>query len=113
MGDPLLRLMWALPLVLVLGTAAILVLKRRLAPTSVHAPAPCRTQLRLIEELALPDESRLFLVDISGSMQLVVSSNRHVSLHTLDRSMRFDDAIVSKPSSNALWMLKLLKGAAK
>jgi flagellar biogenesis protein FliO len=79
MTDALLRLMWALPLVLVIGIAAALVLKRFVLP-GVGRPAPQGQRLTLRESLSISQDTRLHLLDIDGRAHLVIESGRQTVL---------------------------------
>jgi flagellar biogenesis protein FliO len=75
--DALWRLLWALPLVLALGAAAVLLLKRFVAPAG--APARPGRRMSACESVALSDETRVHLVEIDGKTWLVVESSRHAT----------------------------------
>jgi hypothetical protein len=75
--NSLLRLLWALPLVLAVGAAAMLVLRRFLVPAT-SPPGASRVAVR--ETVALSDHTRVHLLEIDGSGYLVVESTRSASL---------------------------------
>lgn len=70
MTDTLWRMTWALPLVLVLGVLAIVVLKRvlRAVPSSDSPP------MNLRQSLKLSDAAQLHLVALGGQSILVVET---------------------------------------
>jgi flagellar biogenesis protein FliO len=78
--DALWRLLWALPLVLALGVAAVLLLKRFVGPASA-ARWPGR-RMSACESVALSDETRLHLLEIDGKAWLVVESSRHATVQS-------------------------------
>lgn len=77
--DALGRLAWALPLVLLIGMAALLLLKRVVRATPPSSGHALRLSLR--ESLSLSDETRVHLIDLDGTACLVVESTRHATLH--------------------------------
>ncbi len=66
------RMVWALPLVVVIGTLAVLVLRRFVAPSRPAADNAKRMSVR--ESLSLSDETRVHLLEIDGKGYLVVES---------------------------------------
>ena len=78
MMDALLRLAWALPLVLGIGIAAAFVLKRFVVPAASAAPQGQRLNLR--ESLAISEETRLHLLEVDGKAHLVIESARQTVL---------------------------------
>jgi hypothetical protein len=84
MNDSLSRLVWALPLVLVLGVVAILIVKRSLDRLGVRgADAP--ESMRLRQTLALPDGLQAHLLDIDGQSLLVLSGHGPATVQLLPR----------------------------
>ena len=79
--DTLWRLVWALPLVLVTGFAAMLVLKRFMA-ASPPATRDIR-RLTLRESLTLSEESRLHLIEVDRETYLIIESSRHAALQSI------------------------------
>ncbi len=77
--DALWRLVWALPVELVTGVAAMLVLRRVLGRHH-SSPATREPRLRAIETLAVSDETRAYLVEIDRRPMLVIESTRQVTL---------------------------------
>jgi len=83
--NPLLRLLWALPLVLAVGVAGMLVLRRFLAPAAAPRGA-MRVVLR--ETLALSEHSRVHLLEIDGGGYLIVESAQNATLQPLSSPVR-------------------------
>ena len=82
MNDTLIRLTWALPLVLVLGVVAILVL-RRVAPV-LQGPTAQPNQLQLQESLRLSDKTVVHLVHAGGKPLLIAEgADGQVAVHSL------------------------------
>ncbi len=75
------RLVWALPLVLAVGVAAVLVLRRFVTPMTPAAPRGPRVSLR--DSLALSDHTRVHCIDVDGRAFLVVESAQQAALHAL------------------------------
>lgn len=83
MADALWRLAWALPLVLLTGGVAVLLLKRfviRGAPSS-EANRPGRLLLR--ESLCVSEQTCVHLIEIDGTPCLLAESSRHATLHAV------------------------------
>jgi flagellar biogenesis protein FliO len=78
MTDALLRLAWALPLVLAIGVAAALVLKRFVLPAASETPKGQRLSLR--ESLSVSDDTRLHLLEVDGKTHLLIESGRQTVL---------------------------------
>ena len=78
--DILWRLTWALPLVLVIGIVAVLVLKRFAVPAQRASQAATRMSVR--ETLSLSDDTRVHLIEIDRRDYLVVESARHTVLQS-------------------------------
>lgn len=77
--DALLRLAWALPLVLFTGTVLVLLLKRIIKPLPSSAAVAQRLSLR--ESLSVSEETRVHLIDLDGAACLLVESTRQTTLH--------------------------------
>ncbi|HEY5760122.1 MAG TPA: hypothetical protein VIU34_30075 [Steroidobacter sp.] len=77
--DALLRLVWALPLVLLTGAVLVLLLKRVMKP--LHSSAAFAQRLSLRESLSVSDETRVHLIDLDGTACLLVESTRQATLH--------------------------------
>jgi flagellar biogenesis protein FliO len=78
MMDTVWKLMWALPLVLAVGVAAVLMLKRIVVPSRAAAPSPQR--VRTSESLQLSEHTHVHLLDVDGRSYVVVESTRHVEV---------------------------------
>lgn len=74
------RLAWALPLVLMVGAAVVLVLRRFVVPTA-SAAVPTQ-RMRMLESLPLSDDTRVHLIEVDGRAYLVVESARHAVLQS-------------------------------
>lgn len=98
MDDHLWRLAWALPLVLTIGVAFILALKRwgvtRLpgwlpAMSSAQVPHPPSAAsavdaLRVVTELAVSADTRVYLLEAGGQRWLLTESRVSASTQSLD-----------------------------
>jgi flagellar biogenesis protein FliO len=76
--DTLWRLAWALPLVLAIGVATMLALKR-LVVTRASIPGGVG-RLSLCESLSLPNDTRVHLIEFDRQPYLLVESDRHAVL---------------------------------
>ena len=74
------RLMWALPLVLVIGAVAAVVLRRFVVP-SIQASKTARLALR--ESMPLSKDTRVYLIEIDNARFVVVESARTTVLHPM------------------------------
>lgn len=79
------RLSWALPLVLAIGVLSILALKRwgitRLrGPAQANEPEP---ELRLVADLRISDDTRIFLLETGGQRWLITESRQHTATQVL------------------------------
>lgn len=79
------RLAWALPLVLIIGWLSILALKRwgitRLpGPAQANEPGP---ELRVVADLRVSDDTRVFLLEAGGQRWLLTESHQHTSTQAL------------------------------
>ena len=79
--DVFLRLCWALPMVLVTGVVAILVLKRFGVPLRAGAAPKARIQQR--EALSLSDDTRVHLIELDGVRFVVVESTRNAVVQAM------------------------------
>lgn len=70
MNDTLLRLGWALPLVLLLGIVVLLVLRRLLPQLAARPPATA--QLVLAETLQVSPRTRVHLLQVQGRPVLLL-----------------------------------------
>lgn len=75
------RLLWALPLVLATGVAAMLLLRRFVVP--MQARSRDARRLSLLESLAVSDDTRLHLVEIDQQPYVVVESTRDAVLQAV------------------------------
>ena len=80
--DTLWRLAWALPLVLTVGFAVVLMLKRFVVPTAAASQALQRMRLR--ESLSLPDDTRVHLIEVDRQAYLIIESARHTLLQSVE-----------------------------
>ena len=78
MTDTLWRLTWALPLVLLVGAVAMLVLKRFLIP--VRSTAKDSQRLTVRESLSLSTDTHVHLIELDRKPYLVVESTRASAL---------------------------------
>jgi flagellar biogenesis protein FliO len=102
--EPLWKLFWALPLVLIVGAGAMLLLKRFIVPVARAGQPSQRMQTR--ESLVLSEQTRLHLVDIDGKTYLVTESAHRTQLQSLSAG----DA----PGAMApAWLRRLQKGATR
>jgi flagellar biogenesis protein FliO len=83
MAHSLLRLLWALPLVLLVGLATVLLLRRVLQLPGRKQGGTSR--LRSGETLQLSQHTRAHLIELDGASYLVVESTQRASLHALSR----------------------------
>lgn len=107
MTDALLRLAWALPLVLGLGVAAAFVLKRFVVP--VADASPQRQRLSLRESLSVSDDTRLHLLEVDGKPHLLVESARATVLQwtPAGETSRASGPVVPR------WAQRFYKGAPR
>jgi flagellar biogenesis protein FliO len=75
------RLLWALPLVLATGVAAMLLLRRFVVPMQTRSRDARRLSLR--ESLAVSDDTRLHLVEIDQQPYVIVESARGAVLQAM------------------------------
>ncbi len=85
MDDHLWRLAWALPLVLVIGVLFILALKRwgitRLPGLmQMNPPDP---GLRVVADLTVSDDTRVYLLEAGGQRWLLTESKQHATTQAL------------------------------
>jgi flagellar biogenesis protein FliO len=107
--DALLRLAWALPLVLGIGIGSMLVLRRFV----IAAPAAARPtqRLRMRESLSLSDETRVHLIEVDDRPYLVVESVRQAVLQPTAPL-----AVESARAPNRIglsWMQRMYKAASR
>jgi flagellar biogenesis protein FliO len=94
------RLIWALPLVLLVGAVAILVI-RRIAPRPRESSI---ARLRLCESLQVSLETQLHLVEVDRRVHLVIESTRPIVQHWPDAPT----AVASAPAQS--WLMRLRQG---
>jgi flagellar biogenesis protein FliO len=76
--DTVLRLAWALPLVLAVGVVTLLMLRPLLAQSGPATRPVERMSVR--ESLPLSDDTRVHLIEVDGKTYLVVESTRQAVL---------------------------------
>lgn len=74
------RLAWALPLVLAVGVAAMLVIRGLVAPSQVKRPAQ---RLSARGSLSLSDKTCVHLIDVDGKDYLVIESAQQTVLQSV------------------------------
>jgi flagellar biogenesis protein FliO len=79
--DTLLRLMWALPLVVLVGVGLMVAMKRFMAVDSRAPQAPS-----LLKTLRLSEQTQAHVIDVEGHHFLVVESERSVALEAVANS---------------------------
>ena len=77
--DASLRLVWALPLVLLTGTVLVLLLKYVMKP--LRSSAAVAQRLRLRESLSVSEQTRVHLIDLDGTACLLVESTQQATLY--------------------------------
>jgi flagellar biogenesis protein FliO len=102
----LLRLLWALPLVLAIGAGAMLVLRRFVLPVS-RAHAAQRLVFR--EQLALSEQTRVHLLEIDGNGYLLVESTQNATLQPLPAQTR---EVARRPGRSRPAWLRHFSGVA-
>lgn len=80
------RLLWALPLVLAIGAASMLVLRRFVVPAAREKPGVRRMVAR--ETLPLSAQTRVHLVEVDGSSYLILESTHNAALQSLTTPRR-------------------------
>src|SRR4051812_36867516 len=105
--NSLLRLLWALPLVLGLGVGAMLLLRRWVTPAGAGKRDTRRLNYR--EQLPLSDHTRVHLVEVDGHCFLIVESAQQTVLQGVAAAAR-ETARVPRPAGPA-WLHRLT-GAA-
>ncbi len=79
--ETLYRLGWALPLVLAVGVAAVLVLKRYGPAVRLGGPEALRMRVR--ESLALSQHTCVHWIEVDRQAFLVLESQRHATLQAM------------------------------
>lgn len=76
MSDSWLRLTWALPMVLLIGLAIILVIRRVLGVTPLQQMA---SRLTVLESLSVGEATTLHLISADGRTVVLVETRGHAS----------------------------------
>lgn len=79
--DALTRLIWALPLVLLMGLGVVLLLRRFVVPVPLQQQH--RSRMKLSESLTLSDYTCAHLIEIDGRTYAVIESTRQLTFHAL------------------------------
>jgi|SRR5882724_5303112 len=103
--DTLARLAWALPLVLLVGTAAMFLLRRVVAGTESSQSERRRMCVR--ESLRLSDDTHAHLVAVDGETFFIVESARQATISRLNESAA---KAARMPSA---WIQRLIKVRAQ
>jgi hypothetical protein len=86
MMEAMWRLVWALPLVLLIGAAIVLFLKRFVV-AGEGAPAAAERRMHLRESLALSDDTRMHLIELDRRAYFVVESKQRVRVEIAARDV--------------------------
>ena len=78
MTDSLLRLMWALPLVLAIGVGALLLMKRH--GIGVRPRSPDEVPLVMLNSLAISPHTTAFVLKLGNEEWLVLESDKAVQI---------------------------------
>jgi len=105
MSDVFLRLLWALPLVLMTGIAIMLLLRRvlPLPASSATDIAP----LAVRHSLTLADDTRVHLLEVDRKSYLLVESSRQALLQPVETTRT-----VPPPAAPA-WLQRMYKSEAR
>ena len=109
MMDTLLRLAWALPLVLLTGTAVMLLLRnlvRPVQPTNQVAP-----RMSLRESMTVSNDTRVHLVVADGQTYLLVESAGGTVLQPAQPKPAHDARLVANVGPP--WARRLLKAVSR
>lgn len=109
MMDTLLRLAWALPLVLTMGAAVMFLLKQVVRPGQPTNPVALRLSLR--ESMSVSNDTRLHLVVADGQTWLLVESPGGTVLQPTQPKAAHETRLpgtVGPP-----WARRLLKAASR
>ena len=113
--DSLWRMAWALPLVLGIGFAAALVLKRFVAIAPL--PSPDARRIKLQESLSLSDDTCVHVIEVDRQAYLLVESSLRTTLQaTSVASVTSAKAVEAAPTSSRAspaWALRLLAGSRR
>ena len=111
MTDVLWRLIWALPLVLLTGLTAVLVLKRILVPIrSVEPPAQ---RMSLHEVLTPSDLTRVYLIEVDRQTYLLVESVGGTVLQNASIKNDVGGRAYSRFAVGPQWAQRLLKSVLR
>jgi flagellar biogenesis protein FliO len=91
------RLTWALPLVIAVGWALILLLKR----LGLGAPGELRDEVEdtvLVSSQALTDQTRVLLVRVQGQSYVVFESAAHLSVQAIPSQTSVSSLSFAQPS---------------
>jgi flagellar biogenesis protein FliO len=105
MTDTLWRLAWALPLVLITGLAAVLVLKKIVVPALPADPAARRMTLR--ERMSVSGSTSLYLIEVDGQAYLLVESPAGT---VLQQAAPKTEAAQPRAAFGPLWVRRFRKG---
>jgi flagellar biogenesis protein FliO len=82
--NELMRLLWALPLVIAVGAGAMVLLRRFVVPVARdHRDPHGAPRMRVCETLPVSEQTRVHLLDVDGSRYLVMESTQSASLQPL------------------------------
>ena len=102
------RLAWALPLVLVVGTVVMLILRRFVQPSPLPAERP---KLSVRGSVTLSDKTSMHLVDVDGKEFLIVESAQQTSVQLLAAAAIEPARRVTR--LNAAWLQRFQKTGAR
>lgn len=105
MTDALWRLIWALPLVLVTGLVAVLVLKRLLPEARADRQ---HRRMAVCETLTLSDQTHLHLIEVDRQPYLLVDSPGGTALQLATR-----DGAHRRVATAPAWALRLFRSACQ
>lgn len=97
----LLRLLWALPLVLAVGAVMMIVLRRFVVPATVP---PATRRLIARESMPLSNETRAHLIEVDGVRYLVVESTLN-AVHALALQSQATREMPARPQP--AWLRRL------
>jgi flagellar biogenesis protein FliO len=106
MTDALWRLLWALPLVVLVGAAIMLAL-RQLLP---RLPATGTHPMTVRQSLVLSDETRVHLLQVDGRSYVVMESSRNSVLQAVQAA---SDRPQPAPSGRPAWMRHIYMSGAR
>ncbi|MEO8152139.1 MAG: hypothetical protein ABI605_03640 [Rhizobacter sp.] len=113
--DSLWRMAWALPLVLGIGFAAALVLKRFVV--TVPSSSPQMQRIRLQESLSLSDDTCVHVIEFDRQAYLLVESSLQTTLQAASvasaTSAKAVEAAPMPSRAGPAWALRLLAGGRR